>query len=300
MLGRYSTNLQMCFDSDQAGKVATRRGIGLALAQNFSVSILTIDDTECKDPADYVRKHGAKWNDVVASATPALQYYFREATASFDPASPESKKAIIASMGPLVRRLTSRVEQGHWIGQIATLLRADQSAVAADVAAVRDDIAAYEQAQEVVDAAPVTTLPPLDTTGLELLAALARMPSLASELSDVAGQLDPRVAAVVADPSMLEPSYDGEHRHLIDMAVMRASQLWQDPDEPQLKAHMASLVTHLRVRRLKSLRTEVERDIRQAETANDAPLLQELLAKYQEYSTQLNQLQLIQTPTPTT
>ena len=166
MLGRYSTNLDMCFDTDQAGKVATRRGIGLALAQNFTVRILTIKDDECKDPADYVRKHGEKWNDVVASATNALQYYYDEAVASFNPSSSDSKKKIIASMGPLIRRLASRVEQGHWTGQIATLLRADQAAVAADIASVKDDIAAYEHAQDVVDAAPVpAALPPLDSTG---------------------------------------------------------------------------------------------------------------------------------------
>jgi len=297
ILSRYSTNLDMCFDTDQAGKVATRRGIGLALAQNFSVRILTIKDDTCKDPADYVKKYGAKWNEVVTSATPALQYYFQEALASFDPASPSIKKAIVASMGPLIRRLTSRVEQGHWIGQLATLLRADQSAVAADVATVKDDIGAHEQFQDEVAEKPVAPLPPLDITGQELLALLVRQPSLASHLAEYASQLDPRVAAVVSDPTLLASSYEGEHRHLIDVAVMRAGELWQDYTEPQLGEHMAILVNHLRIQQLKKLRTDVERDIRQAEAGNDAGRLAELLGKFQEYSTLLNQLQHIQTNT---
>ena len=33
MLARYSTNLDVCFDADSAGKTAARRGIGMALAQ---------------------------------------------------------------------------------------------------------------------------------------------------------------------------------------------------------------------------------------------------------------------------
>jgi DNA primase len=301
ILGRYSTNLAMCFDTDQAGKVATRRGIGLALAQNFAVRILTIQDAECKDPADYVRKYGTQWNDVVASATPALQYYFQEAVASFNPASPESKKAIVASMGPLIRRLTSRVEQGHWIGQIATLLRADTSAVAADVAAVKDDIAAYEHAHvQEEPTRPVAPLPPLDATGQELLALLVRQPSLVAQLTEFAGQLDPRVAVVIADPAMLAPGYEGEHRHLIDVAVMRATELWQDYTEPQLQEHMATLVNHLRIRQLKKLRADVERDIRQAEAGDNPQHLKELLGKFQDYSTQLNQLQQSQLQTTTT
>ena len=298
ILGRYSTNLAMCFDADQAGKIATRRGIGLALAQNFAVRILTIQDPECKDPADYIHKYGAKWNEVVATATPALQYYYQEALSTFDPSSPDIKKGIIASMGPLIRRLSSRVEQGHWIGQIAALLRSDAAAVAADVAAVKDDISANEQTEVPNEfAKPVAPLPPLDITGQELLALLVRQPTLAPQLAEYAPQLDPRVAAVVADPALLAPTYEGEHRHLIDVAVMRSAELWTEYTDVQLHAHMATLVTHLRMQQLKKLRTEVERDIRQAEAGNDTVRLSELLGKFQDYSTQLNQLQQTQTTT---
>ena len=301
ILGRYSTNLDMCFDADLAGKVATRRGIGLALAQNFSVRILTIKDAECKDPADYIAKYGEKWNDVVASATPALQYYYQEALASFDPASAQSKKAIVASMGPLIQRLTSRVERGHWIGQLATLLRAEQSAVEADVASVKDDIGSHERPDEPQQSPqPQVPLAPLDTVGQELLALLVRQPALATQLSGLSEQLDPRVAAALADPAMLSTGYEGEYRHLIDVAVIRASELWQNYTEPELQAHMAGLVNHVRIRQLLALRADIERDIRQAEAEQGSPRLQGLLEKFQEYSTQLNQLRQSQSQTNTT
>jgi len=128
---------------------------------------------------------------------------------------------------------------------------------------------------------------------------LVRQPSLSAQLAEYAGQLDPRVAAVVAEPAMLSPGYDGEHRHLIDVAVIRAAELWQEYTEPQLQEHMASLINHLKVRQLRTLRAEVEREIREAEAANDSAALSEKLAKFQEYSTQLNQLQHIQSPTTT-
>lgn len=294
LLGRYSTNLDFCFDADQAGKAATRRGIGLALAQNFAVRILAIRDGQCKDPADYVQKYGAQWLDVVASAKPALQYYYDEAVAAFDPSSASGKKAVIASLGPLINRLVSRVEQGHWIGQLATLLRADQKAVQTDVAAVKDDIAAYETGAEASDTNPASPgggLEPLDTTGQELLAMLVRQPSLAGQLADVADQLDARVAEVAADPAMLATSYDGEHRHLIDVAAIRADDLWKDYTDAQLQQHMAAIVNRLREQRIRVLRADIERDIRQADAAHDAPRLQQLLAKFQDYTTQLNQLQ---------
>lgn len=298
LLSRYSMNLDFCFDTDQAGKAATRRGIGLALAQNFSVNILTIQDAECKDPADFVQKYGTKWNDVVAAGVPALQYYFNEAVALFNPGSASSKKAIITSLAPLIRRLNSRVEQGHWIGQLASLLRADQSAVAADVAAVKDDLAQAEHAPEQA-VSPETPVRPLDVTGQELLAVLVRQPALASQLHDVKELLDPRVAAVVADPSMLDTAYNGEYRHLIDIAVIRSHQLWQDFSEVQVQEHLTSLMNRMREQHIRGARAAIQLEIRQADASGNAPLVQELVAKFQEYTTELNRLQNIQTPTST-
>ncbi len=297
MLGRYSTNLDFCFDADEAGKTATRRGIGLALAQSFNVRILTIRDNECKDPADYVKKYGVQWNEVVASSKPALQFYYDEAVASFNPASAQSKKSVIASLGPLIQRLTSRVEKGHWVGQLATLLRADQRAVEADIATVKDDIAAYDRPADeeiTTNKSPAIRPEPLDTTSQELLALMVRQPALATQLTELADHLDIRVAAVVADPAMLDTTYDGEHRHLIDVAVIRANELWQDYTPEQLEVHMASLVNHIREQRVRALRSGVELEIRQADAAKDTHRLQELVEKFQDYTTQLNQLQNIQ------
>mgnify|MGYP001571537593 FL=1 len=142
-----------------------------------------------------------------------------------------------------------------------------------------------------------TTSPePLDTTSQELLALMVRQPSLAAQLTEYADQLDARVAAVVVDPAMLEKTYDGEHRHLIDVAVIRANELWQEYTPEQLEVHMATLVNRIRERRVRVLRAGVELEIRQADAAKDAPRLQELVAKFQDYTTQLNQLQNIQSP----
>src|SRR3990167_7112451 len=58
LLQRYTNNLDLCFDIDQAGLTATRRGIGLALSQNFNIKIVHLQDPQCKDPADYVKKFG--------------------------------------------------------------------------------------------------------------------------------------------------------------------------------------------------------------------------------------------------
>jgi len=294
-LARYSMNLSFCFDTDQAGQTATRRGIGLALAQNFSIKVLTIEDQECKDPADYVAKYGARFNDLVTSAKPVLQYYFDMALATYDPASVASKKTVIAAMGPLVKRLTSRVEQDHWIAQLAAVLRTEPRNVQADITAVHDDIAAYERSSEAAAAtgAPSAPIPPLglDAYNEELLCLLMKSPELRTTACSLAPEmLDPRLAVLIGDPDLLAATADHEYRHIVDVASMRAHELWSEWSPDQLQAEFVLVTARLRIRHLRTLNAQLTRDIEQAELHKDRERRDTLIHQFQNNTYELNQL----------
>ncbi len=162
---RYTPNLGFCFDTDQAGAMATRRGIGLALAGGLNVKVVEIKDpapslsadrqsassadegrawggagNECKDPADFIQRYGSKWVEAVSDAKPVMEFYFDKAKEDFDPNSAESKKTVISILAPFVKRLASQVERTHWVSQLAFFLRAKDSDVEADLAAAKDDL----------------------------------------------------------------------------------------------------------------------------------------------------------------
>ncbi len=300
LLVRYSTNLDFCFDADQAGQTATRRGIGLALAANMNVRIIAIGDEACKDPADYVAKHGAKWNEIVATARPALQYYYDAAVASFDPSSVQSKRGVMQSLGPLVKRLASKVEQSHWVSQLASLLRVPPGSVLADLATIKDDIAVAERGTDAPTIAPVVTPPvgPADMLSQELLALVVREPSLIVAAAEVADLADARVAAILREPAKLTDAQDAE-RHLVDVAHIRASEFYASISAAQVGLELAAVVARLRERDLRARRAQVELDIRQAEQRQDRERLAILIAQFQQYTEELNRLQSIQSP-PTT
>jgi DNA primase len=295
LVGRYSKALTFCFDADQAGAQATRRAIGLAMSQNFSVNLTTLGDRECKDPADYVRKYGSAFGTVVASAKPALDYYWQAALASYDPASAQSKKAIIASVGPLIRRLTSRVEQSHWVGQIAVLLRVDQASVLADLASVPDDLAHAERADEAPrPAAPILTQDsepdPVDPASFELLTLLVRDPSLVSLASDVLDMVDSRVAQIIQEPTMLADS-QSPHKHLIDMAHMRGGELYAEVKPEELRAYASQLTLRLMERNLRTRRNQLQGEIQLATQSGDHAKVRILLTTFQDYTKQLQDIQ---------
>ncbi|MBI2674550.1 MAG: toprim domain-containing protein [Candidatus Yanofskybacteria bacterium] len=164
ILKRFTNNLDFCFDTDSAGVMATKRGIAIALGQDFNVKAVSLDDpvksskddhgARCKDPADYIQRYGsnlaasgpgvgsqallgnsvgASWIEVVEKAKPVVEFYFDKAKESYNPESAESKKNVILTVAPFVKRLVSNVERTHWVNQLAYLLRVKEEAVEADI-----------------------------------------------------------------------------------------------------------------------------------------------------------------------
>jgi hypothetical protein len=204
-------------------------------------------------------------------------------------------------MGPLIRRLTSRVEQSHWIGQLALLMRTDPANVQADIAAVRDDIAVTETPEAESNTPAISSVPlqAIDPLSQELLALLARDPSLAATAADAAGLADPRVAGLIQNPERLQNSTDEMERRLIDAAHIRASEWYADFDTRDVAAQFAAVMTRLRERDLRARRTQLELEIRRAEQEKDVGRLHELLGKFQQFTQELQQLQNIQSSNPT-
>ncbi len=58
LLNRYAQNVLLVFDSDNAGEIATLRGINILLKKGIDVSVLRLPQGE--DPDSFVRKFGAK------------------------------------------------------------------------------------------------------------------------------------------------------------------------------------------------------------------------------------------------
>lgn len=303
LLQRYASTLDFCFDTDQAGALATRRGIGLALSKNFAVNVVEMKDPECKDPADFVRKYGDKWAEVVQSAKPAIQFYFDRARTSFDPSSAQSKTTTMAVMAPLIKRLASRVEQAHWVGQLAVFLRVGEEAVQADLASMPDDLATYQyEPRPSTGTAPVASDKqknvPLDVLSDALLSLLLKDPALLkSQLTGMSfDTIEPRVAevcqAVVAGPddvspqALLKQMKEDDSYHM-EFAYLKSQELWQGFTDEDLKQECANLLANIQRKSITARLSTLELDIREAEAKKDQTKLQELMTQFAQLSGQL-------------
>ncbi|MDP2647862.1 MAG: DNA primase [Candidatus Yanofskybacteria bacterium] len=306
LLQRYTTNLDFCFDTDQAGAMATRRGIGLALNQKFSINVIELDDPSCKDPADYVRKYGAKWGEAVTASKPVIQFYFDRSKAGYDHASAESKKLLLSNVAPFVKRLASRVERAHWISQLAAFLRAKESDVDEDIRTIRDDLESYEyQPARIAAAEPARQNMPVDILSEALLSMVLKNPLLLKDQLAVVPNdiLDPQIAPIISQIASLSAEKlvidnilktvqsDGSYK--LEFAYLKSQELWQDFGDPELKNEFQNLTSLMKRRHINAQLAHLEYDIKSAEQEKDQARLAELVRQFTALARELSEIPII-------
>src|SRR3989338_6067757 len=120
LLGRYTRNLCLIFDSDSAGDTATQRSIALAHALGFSVKVARIPDG--KDPADFVQAHPGQFAGEIEKAISIMDYYFKHAIEKYDSKNVDGKKQIGAFLLPQIKKIKNKIEEHHWLEKLAGLL----------------------------------------------------------------------------------------------------------------------------------------------------------------------------------
>ena len=286
LLHRYTTNLGFCFDTDQAGAIATRRGIGLALSQNFNIKVVEINDKECKDPADLIKKSdlnpdasvGTSWSDAVGQAKPVLEFYFDKAKTGFDPDSANSKKSVISVLAPFLKRLTSQVEKAHWLARLAFLLRVKEEAIEDDINTAKDDLEAYDRepvliksSTDSVEVKGITAT--TDLLNETLLSLVMKDPIFfKDELKKVNPELlDPHTAEAifklkeinsenVAD--LLKDFRDKNQSYKLEFAYLKSQEFWKDSKDEELKLEFNNLINKLEERHLRTRLEKIGFEIR--------------------------------------
>lgn len=104
LLCRYSRNVILSYDSDQAGINAALRGISVIRAAGGKTKILTVDDG--KDPDEYIKNHGREAFAALAdNAIPEAEFRLGLARRDFDLTQDREILEYIESIIPVLRDL---------------------------------------------------------------------------------------------------------------------------------------------------------------------------------------------------
>lgn len=117
LIKRFTSNVALLFDMDQAGQLAADRGIREVLAQEMNLKVIIL--ASGKDPADALRSSPADFKTAVESAKPMLEYYFEKTVTGLDLTSLDNKRAVRAKMFPMIDLVANKTEQGFWLKKMS-------------------------------------------------------------------------------------------------------------------------------------------------------------------------------------
>lgn len=117
LIKRFTNNLVLSFDMDDAGQMAADRGIKEALAQKMNLKVITLPYG--KDPDECLKNNPDDFKQAILDASPMLQYYFAKVSADLDLKQLDNKLAVRDKMFAMIALVEDKPEQGYWLKKIS-------------------------------------------------------------------------------------------------------------------------------------------------------------------------------------
>lgn len=133
LISRYTKNVVLSYDADNAGINAAMRGIDIIRKAECDVRILQINDG--KDPDEFVRKNGKEaFLELIRNAVPATDFRLSVLRRGFDFKSDNQVLEYIRRCVPVLERL-SPVEQDIYIRKLSEEFGISEYAIAGEIRA---------------------------------------------------------------------------------------------------------------------------------------------------------------------
>lgn len=120
-ISRFSSDIRLCFDADEAGIKATERAIILAQEAGVELSIITLADagTDAKDPDELIQIDVEKWKNLLSKNKAAVDWVFDQYEKRLDMSTALGKKQFSTISLKLVENLGDPVEKEHYLNEIS-------------------------------------------------------------------------------------------------------------------------------------------------------------------------------------
>ncbi|HEX7103478.1 MAG TPA: DNA primase [Nitrolancea sp.] len=148
LVRRSVDRILLALDSDTAGQMATLRGLdvlrdGLTEAdrpvadtaglvrfeRTLKTDIRIVKLPSGKDPDELIRKDVDAWRSAVAAPVPLIDYYIDTVIGSTPPVDPREKSELTRRIAPVLREISDRIVQSHYVGEVARRLQIDERLV---------------------------------------------------------------------------------------------------------------------------------------------------------------------------
>lgn len=279
-LGRFTPDIRLAFDADNAGLNATERSIPIASKVGVLLSVITIPSG--KDPDELIKQAPGTWEEIIEKPQYALDWLITRYAKQLDIESAVGKRQFSDVILNVVRGLGDQVEQEHYLEKLGEIIGVSRDAL----------LSKLKNPTQSVKLKPKKTVnTPLDKVAVELIKAENHLLSLAL--------LQPKLRTYLADikPQMLaeqqacdllaflneKPDFSGDPAQVtplrpladyVKMLLLLYEELYQDLEVTELHYEAAQLQVHLVKMYVKTQKQRIAHELRGSDEARTAELLE--------------------------
>jgi len=120
LITRYTRNVLMSLDADQAGIEAVKRAVQVAEPIDLSIRVVQVEGG--KDPADVATADAKKWRELVKGASLYWDFLITQAKNKYDVKGGAGAQAITEEVLPQLAQVSNLVVRAHYAQELAKLL----------------------------------------------------------------------------------------------------------------------------------------------------------------------------------
>ena len=121
ILKKYTSNVLLCFDSDNAGQMATEKAILILTKLGFNIRVILLEGA--KDPDEYLKAYGRDaFLERVQSSPAAFDFLYNHYAKDFNLTEVYSKLNFIKKFKEYFQVIPNKIEQGIYIDKLAESL----------------------------------------------------------------------------------------------------------------------------------------------------------------------------------
>ena len=164
LLSRYTENVVLIYDGDEAGQRAAQRAIPMLEKAGLSIKVLQLKDA--KDPDEYLKKFGAdKFKNLLNESSNRVEYQLKAIQKKYDLRSDEQRVKFISEAAEFVSTLTNAVQREIYGTRAAEAAGISFDAMKIEVnKAFKRRMARERKKQEKIDLSPAANLQPKSRT----------------------------------------------------------------------------------------------------------------------------------------
>ncbi len=144
LLARYTENVTMIFDSDEAGKKATRRAIDILRPTGVGIRVVNIPDG--KDPDEFIKKNGAeRFRVLLQKSAGDVEYRLIEIASRHDLNTDVGKTEYLNEAARLLASLDDPIESDVYAGRLAKEMDVQKSVMTERIKSIRAGKERYQR-----------------------------------------------------------------------------------------------------------------------------------------------------------